>query len=117
MDVIYQLYQDVTLIQRVNLGFGLIGIVVYIGPAEKVKSRVAAHNEKEIKASMKEGETIFYPYAPVIPKDLDIIENALAFAEEPKYNEKLKDNYNYDAAIFQIEGRHGLLQYTRFQIS
>ena len=64
----------------------------------------------------KEGEQICYSYAEVDKQDLDIIENALIFAQKPILNDRLKDSYNYKPAHFNVEGQCALLDYTDFSI-
>ena len=89
----------------------------YIGQAFDLNHEINYHERhKEFLGQAKEGEQICYAYARVDKADLDIIENALIFAQKPRLNKNLKDNYNHEAAEFQIEGRCALLNYTNYSI-
>lgn len=92
--------------------------LVYIGQAENLKMRIAVHKSSgDLNKSCLEGETICYSYASVSLNDLDIVENALIFAQKPRLNTKLKENFVHDPAAFVIEGACRLLTYTNFKIS
>lgn len=89
----------------------------YIGQAFDLNDEINYHaRHKEFLAQAKEGEQICYAYARVDRADLDIIENALIYAQKPRLNKNLKDNYNHEPAEFQIEGKCKLLKYTNFTI-
>jgi len=90
----------------------------YIGQSININQEVCNHKRREeFLQQSKEGETICYVYAKVKKEDLDIVENALIYAQKPKLNENLKDNYNHEDAHFVIEGKTGLLKYTDFSIT
>lgn len=92
--------------------------LVYIGQAENMKLRIMSHkNSKDISLHCGKDETICYSYASVSLYDLDIVENALIFAQKPRLNVKLKDNFTHKAAYFVIEGACDLLKYTNYKIS
>lgn len=92
--------------------------LVYIGQAENMKLRLMSHkNSKDISQYCGKDETICYSYASVSLYDLDIVENALVFAQKPRLNVKLKDNFTHNAASFVIEGACALLEYTNYKIS
>ncbi len=91
--------------------------IIYIGQAKNLKSRIAGHNEEEFEKYIKQGETLCYACAPVDEKDLDLVENALVFVQQPKGNVKLKDSYTHEEASFIIEGTCSLLKKTVFNIS
>ena len=91
--------------------------IIYIGKAENLKDRLANHNEREFSKFLKQGETLCYAYAPVNVADLDLVENALVFAEKPAGNTTLKYHYSHDDAQFTIEGDCVLLKYTFFKIA
>lgn len=92
--------------------------ILYIGQAENINHRICNHDKRdEFFNELTEDETICYSYAKVDKKNLDIIENALIFAQKPRLNDKLVDNYNYDSAEFKIEGRCSLLKHTNYTIN
>lgn len=89
----------------------------YIGQAFDLNHEINYHaRHDEFLAQAKEGEQICYAYARVDKADLDIVENALIFAQKPRLNTNLRNNYNHEAAQFQIEGKCALLQHTNYSI-
>ena len=71
----------------------------YIGQAFDLNDEINHHaRRKEFLAQAQKGEQICYAYARVDKADLDIIENALIFAQKPRMNTNLVNNYNHDAA-------------------
>ena len=89
----------------------------YIGQAFDLNHEINYHaRREEFLTQAKEGEQICYAYARVDKADLDIVENALIFAQKPRLNTNLKNNYNHEAAQFQIEGKCALLQHTNYSI-
>ena len=90
---------------------------IYIGKAKNLNSRIADHNEQEFKDFIAQGETLCYACAPVKVSDLDLVENALIFAEKPVANTMLKDCYSYQDAGFSLEGACDMLEYTSFNIT
>lgn len=89
----------------------------YIGQAFDLSDEINHHaRRKEFLAQAQKGEQICYAYARVDKADLDIIENALIFAQKPRMNTNLVNNYNHEAAEFQIEGKCALLKYTNYSI-
>ena len=91
--------------------------LIYIGKADNLKQRIANHSEKEFQKVLKTGETLCYAYALVDKKELNLVENALIFAEKPQCNTKLKDEYSYEDAHFLIEGTCNLMKYTNYSIT
>lgn len=92
--------------------------LIYIGQSENLKNRIASHkNSEDLSKCCLENETICYSYASVSLNDLDIVENALVFAQKPRINTQLKNNYNFEAASFVVEGACDLLEHTNFKIS
>jgi excinuclease UvrABC nuclease subunit len=96
----------------------LLKELIYIGKAENIHDRINSHDKHNefIKELQQEDEQICYSYAEVPKDDLDVVENALVFAQKPKLNELLKDSFKYEPAQFSIEGKTALLKYTKFQI-
>ena len=89
----------------------------YIGQAFDLNHEINYHARRdEFLAQAKDGEQICYAYARVDKADLDIVENALIFAQKPRLNINLKNSYNHEAAQFQIEGKCALLNYTNYSI-
>lgn len=89
----------------------------YIGQAFDLNHEINYHaRREEFLAQAKDGEQICYAYARVDKADLDIVENAMIFAQKPRLNNNLKNNYNHEAAQFQIEGKCALLKYTNYSI-
>ena len=82
-----------------------------------IQERILNHNKRpEFMAALIEGEQICYSYAEVKEQDLDIVENALVYAQKPRLNKELVDSYNHEPAQFNIEGKCSLLNYTYFSI-
>jgi excinuclease UvrABC nuclease subunit len=91
--------------------------LIYIGQAENIHDRINNHDKyNDFKGALQTDEQICYSYAEVSKDDLDVVENALVFAQKPKLNDLLKDSFKYKPAQFSIEGRTALLTYTKFQI-
>ena len=89
----------------------------YIGQAFDLNHEINYHaRREEFLTQAKEGEQICYAYARVDKADLDIVENALIFAQKPRLNTNLKNSYNHEASQFQIEGKCALLQHTNYSI-
>ncbi len=91
--------------------------IIYIGQAQDLNQRLNNHEKySEFKAKCGPDEELCYAYADVSLDDLDIIENALIFAQKPPLNSELVDSFNYENASFLVEGRCALLTYTDFTI-
>lgn len=91
--------------------------IIYIGQAEDLNERINNHEKsKKFQEKCKDGEELCYAYANVSLDDLDIVENALIFAQKPPLNSELVDSFNHESAGFWIEGKCALLKYTDFTI-
>jgi len=91
--------------------------IIYIGQAEDLNDRLNNHEKYSMfQNACESGEEICYAYANVSMDDLDIVENALVFAQKPKLNSDLVDSYNHESAAFLVEGKCTLLEYTDFTI-
>lgn len=91
--------------------------LMYIGQADNVRMRIANHDKYDLFLSECEAnETLCYSVAEVAKSDLNIVENALIYAQKPRLNGTNKDNYNYDAAEFHLEGRCKLMKHLNFKI-
>ena len=92
--------------------------IIYIGQAENAHDRIANHDRLgDFKAQLQQGEELCYSFAEVLQSDLDIVENALIFAQKPILNDKVKDTFNYGAVIVKVDGRCACMKYTDFKIS
>ena len=92
--------------------------IIYIGKSNNIKNEVCYHaRRKDFLEEAKNNETLCYTYANVSNSNLDIVENALIFAQKPRLNENLVDNYNHETAQFLIEGKTSLFKYTDFKIT
>jgi len=92
--------------------------LIYIGQAENLKKRLNPHSRlDDFKKECQNNESVCYSYASISLGDLDVVENALVFAQQPRLNIDLKNNYNHDAASFVIEGACSLLNNTNFSIA
>ena len=91
--------------------------IIYIGKAVDLCDRIN-HHDKYIQflETCASGEEICYAYANISMDDLDIVENALVFAQKPRLNSDLVDSFNHESAGFLVEGRCALLEYTDFTI-
>lgn len=92
--------------------------LIYIGKSNNVNRRVQEHLQaNDLIESIQSGETLCFSFAEVPEGELELVENALIFAQQPKYNHKGKESYLYEDAGFSIEGRCSLLRYTSFTIT
>lgn len=92
--------------------------IIYIGQAENAHERIANHDKlDEFKAKLQQGEELCYAFAEVEKDNLDIVENALVFAQKPILNDKLKDKFNYSPVAIKLDGRCARMTYTDFTIS
>ena len=92
--------------------------LIYIGQSENVHDRIKSHEKKDLfKKACLEGETLCYSVAEVPSGSLNIVENALIFAQKPKLNDRYKDEFKYNIPVsFMIEGRCKLMKYQNFTI-
>ena len=112
---IYLVYRCVYDAQRNTVG---LKEIIYIGQAENVHDRIANHDRlNDFKARLQRGEELCYSVAEVSSSDLDVVENALIFAQKPILNDKLKDSFNHGAVIVKVDGRCACMKYTDFKIS
>ncbi|MDR1182506.1 MAG: GIY-YIG nuclease family protein [Bacteroidales bacterium] len=92
--------------------------LMYIGQAENIRDRIEKHEKRDVfLKECKNGETLCYSAAEVEKDSLDIVENALIFAQQPKLNDACKDKFNYDPAEFHLEGECSFMQYLNFRIN
>lgn len=92
--------------------------LMYIGKAKNINIRLNNHEKYELfKKQLIGKEELCYTYAEIPINDLDEVENGLIFMQKPPLNDRLRDDYNYEDATFEIEGKTALLVYTKFEIS
>lgn len=92
--------------------------IIYIGQAENVKERLDNHDRlPDFNAQLQRGEELCYSVADVSKNDLDVVENALIFAQKPILNNQLKDSFNHGAVTVKVDGRCACMKYTDFKIS
>lgn len=92
--------------------------IIYIGQALDLNQRLNKHEKYDsFTNECKQGEELCFSYAKVAKEDLDIVENAIVFAEKPRLNERLVDNYNHEDAQFNITGECALLKHKDYTIS
>lgn len=94
--------------------------IVYIGQTWNLAESILGHKDKkDLHNVCESGETICYAYAFVSLRDIDIVENALVYAQKPRLNTNsgLKNSFNYRPTTFEVEGTCAKLQYTSFKIS
>ena len=92
--------------------------IIYIGQAENAHDCIANHDRlDDFKKQLQQGEELCYSFAEVLPSDLDIVENALIFAQKPILNDKLKYTFNYGAVTVKVDGHCACMKYTDFKIS
>lgn len=92
--------------------------IIYIGQAKNLHDRINNHDKKDLfKKICEKGETVCYSVAEVAPGSLDIVENALIFAQKPRLNTEDKDRFRFNVPVsFIVEGRCKLLEYQNFTI-
>lgn len=92
--------------------------IIYIGQAENVHDRIAGHDKlNDFNAQLQRGEELCYSFAKVSSSDLDIVENALIYAQKPVLNDNLKNSFNHGAVSMKLDGRCACMKYTDFKIS
>ena len=103
-----------------NVKSNTVGLkdIIYIGQAENVRERIVNHDRlTDFMSQLQQGEELCYSVAEVSKSDLDVVENALIFAQKPILNDKLKDSYNHGAVTVKVDGRCACMKYSVFKIS
>ena len=92
--------------------------IIYIGKAENAHDRIVKHDRQaDFNSQLQKGEELCYSFAEVPAAELDIIENALIFAQKPILNNSLKTSFNHGAVAIKVDGRCACMKYTDFKIS
>ena len=90
--------------------------IIYIGQTDNIRGRLINHEKYELLLSqLREQEELCYSCAEVV-EDIDMVENALIFAQKPVLNDQGKDSYNYSRAHFMLNGSCTRMKYTNFNI-
>ena len=91
--------------------------LIYIGQAENLNERIMTHTKRsEFLKQCGGEENLCYSVAEVPVIHLDMVENALVYAQKPPLNDRLKDRYSYSQAEFHLEGRCALMKHKDFTI-
>ena len=91
-------------------------MILYIGQAENIHDRHINHEKEELfKSQLLSGEEICISCAPV-ESNLDVVENALIFAQKPILNEQGKDRFLYSEVHLSLNGACSGVKYTDFTI-
>lgn len=92
--------------------------IIYIGQAVDVNDRHKKHDKLSLfQSELKEGEELCYTCAEVDGRSLDLIENALVFAQKPRLNDKLVNSYDHQSAHIKLDGCTACMKYTDFSIT
>lgn len=91
--------------------------IIYIGQSENVNSRIANHDRlNDFLKSLGTDETLSYAFAPILSKDIDVVEKALIIAQKPPLNEQIRSSIDFSERHFYVSGKCALLRYTNFTI-
>ena len=92
--------------------------IIYIGQSVDAHERIVNHDKlDEFNAKLQRGEELCYSFAEVDEENLNIVENALVFAQKPVLNDQLKDKFNYSPVAIKLDGRCACMASTDFTIS
>ena len=90
--------------------------IIYIGKTDNIHDRLIKHEKYDLFVSqLREHEELCYSCAEVV-EDIDLVENALIFAQKPVLNDQGKDSYNYSRAHFVLDGSCTCMKYTNFNV-
>ncbi len=112
---IYLVYRCIHYVARKEVS---LKEILYIGQATNLNERINNHDQKELFINACHvGETLCYSVAEVEENNLDVVENALIFAQKPRLNTNLKYSYNHEMPVaFMLEGRCSLMKLRNFKI-
>lgn len=95
----------------------LLNEIIYIGQANNIRERHQKHEKyDEFCSRLKTGEELCYSCAEVDGRYLDLLENALIFAQKPALNSIGKESYKHQAAHIKLDGQCACMNYTDFNI-
>lgn len=90
--------------------------IIYIGQATNIHDRLCTHEKYDLfKSKLQVGEDLCYSCAKV-DNDVDMIENALIFAQKPVLNDQGKNEYNYERVNVRVGGACTCFKYDIFNI-
>lgn len=87
--------------------------LLYIGQASDLRERLTGHegwSAWERRAGL--GSSTVVSYAPLPKTNLDRVEAALIFCNQPMLNSTLKDNFNYHETTVRTSGNRGTIRET-----
>lgn len=91
--------------------------IIYIGKSTNLQERILNHEKREqFKSLCNNHEMLCYSIAEISAQNLDVVENALIFAQQPQLNDQYKDKFNYEESEFEIDGSCTLMKHTNFTI-
>ncbi|MCB2200856.1 GIY-YIG nuclease family protein [bacterium] len=85
--------------------------LLYIGQAEDLTSRIGGHDGwNDFKSALKSGEVLCVNVAKVATADLDRVEAALVYINQPPKNGTLKTSFAHDTTTIQLSGRYKMIK-------
>lgn len=92
--------------------------IIYIGQTDNIRERLWDHDKyNDFVKELQSGEELCYTCAEVEKNSLDLVENALIFAQKPKLNVLMLNTYNHQPVHIKIDGCCACMRYTDFSIS
>lgn len=87
--------------------------LIFIGKSENLHDSIENLDEHTFSKDSK----LCYTIAETALSNIDVVENALVFAQKPRLNTEGKENFKYRTpVVFTLEGRCKLMSYTNFEI-
>lgn len=91
--------------------------IIYIGQADNIHDRHQHHEKYDAFCkSLKAGEELCYSCAKVDGRSLDVVENALIFAQKPEINTSGKESFLHQPSHLMLDGQCACMKYTDFNI-
>jgi len=90
--------------------------IIYIGQADNIHDRHIKHEKYvDFLSQLNDGQELCYSCAPV-DEDINLVENALIFAQKPVLNIEGRKAYKYPKAHFILSGQCTCMRYTNFNV-
>jgi len=90
-----------------------IRMLIYIGEADNVRARIAAHERQEDwEAHLQDGEVLCYSCAPSAAANRERCEAALINEHQPPENTEYKDAFPFDTTTINTTGKNKCLKAT-----
>lgn len=90
--------------------------IIYIGQTTNIHDRIGTHDKYDLfKSKLLVGEEQCYSCAKVV-NDVDMVENALIFAQKPELNDQGKNSYNYERINVRVGGACTCFKYNNLNI-